>query len=146
MSKYEADPAGLGVGKRYGPLNVGGTVGTYRGDGALREIVWEIAASEIVNGKPFQINLPANYRIVEVFYEVEEAFATDSTATVAVVDGGTGVTVPLDVVAPVTLIGTFTNLTPVSSTDDEVIGLTGNAEALASTTGMARVIVRYWAV
>lgn len=145
MSVYEENPSGIGVGKRYGALNVGGTVGTYRGDGALREIVWEISALEVVNGKPFQINLPANYLIREAFYEVEEAFESGAEATVAIVGGGVGLDVPLDVTAPVTVVAT-TALTPAADDEDQIIGLTGNTAALESTTGMARIVVRYWAV
>lgn len=146
MSNYESDPASLGVGKRYGPLNVGGLSGVFRGEGSQREIVWELTAQEVVNGKPFTVPLPANYLVEALYLEVEEAFAATSSADLSI-DGGAGLTTDLDLATAgalesVSLAG-LANLSGTSAVD---IVLTANAAAIASTTGNARVVVQYKAV
>ena len=63
MSTYESNPAGIGVGKRYGPLTVGGVAGELPNTGSQKELVWELAAGEMVTGVPMTLKLPANYLI-----------------------------------------------------------------------------------
>lgn len=146
MSNYEANPAGINVGKRYGPRGLGGTSGAYRGEGSEREYIWEFTAGEVVNGAPFTLTLPAFYRVEEVYYEVEEAFAAGSTVNLSI-DGGAALTTPIDVSAQAAITSAgLTGLANVTSVTDETIVLTGDAEAIASTTGKARVVVRFKAV
>jgi hypothetical protein len=146
MSNYESDPAGLGVGKRYGPLNVGGVAGVYRNEGSVNEIIWELTAKEIVNGDPFTVPLPANYLVEALYLEVETAFAASSTANLSI-NGGAALTTPLALSTQAALASVaLTGLANLSGTTAVNIVLTGNANAIASTTGKARVLVRYRAV
>lgn len=147
MSTYEADPAGLGVGKRYGARGIGGVAGVYRGDGAEREYIWEFTAGEVLNGAAsLSLILPAFYRVESIYYEVEEAFATDAEVNVSI-DGGATLTtpIPLDAVAAITSAG-LTGLANVTSTTNEPITVSGNTEAVESGTGKARIMVRFKAV
>ncbi len=146
MSNWSANPAGLGVGKRYGPLGVGGVSGEYRGDGAVREIIYEITAGEVTNGQPLTRTLPANYLVDAIYVEVETAFAASSTANLSI-NGGAALTTPiaLSSALPLTVVA-LTGLANTSGTTAVNIVLTGNANAIASTTGKARVLVRYKAV
>lgn len=146
MSKYESNPAGLGVGKRYGALSVGGVAGTFRGEGSQREIVWELVAGEIVNGVPFTVPLPANYLVQAIYLEVETAFAASSTANLSI-NGGAALTTPIPLSSQSALVSVaLTGLANLSGTSAVNIVLTGNANAIASTTGNARIVVQYKAI
>lgn len=146
MSTYESDPAGLGTGKRYGKLNVGGVAGTYRGEGSQREIIYELAAGEIVNGAPFTIPVPANYLVEAVYLEVEEAFAATSGANFSI-DGGDPLTTELPLSSAIALTSVaLTGLTKLSGVAAGNIVLTGDAASIASATGKARVVIQYKAV
>lgn len=146
MSKYAANPAGLGVGKRYGPLGVGGTGGEYNAFGANREIIFEVTAGETQAGLGFTLPLPAGYRVETIYYEVETAFAASSTCNVAI-GGGVALTtpIPLATLAAITSVA-LTGLTNTSATTANNIVFTVNANGIASTTGKARVYVQYKAV
>lgn len=146
MSTYSANPAGLGVGKRYGPLNKGGIVGVYQGEGSEREIIYELTAGEIVNGTPFTIPLPANYLVQAIFLEVETAFAASSTVNLTI-GGGVALTTPISLATQTALVNVaLTGLTNLSSTSSQNVVLTGNANAIASTTGNARVLIQFKAI
>lgn len=146
MSTYESDPAGLGTGKRYGKLNVGGVAGTYRGEGSQSEIIYELAAGEMVNGAPFTVPLPANYLVEAVYLEVEEAFAATSGANFSI-DGGDALTTELPLSSAIALTSVaLTGLTKLSGTAACNIVLTADAASIASTTGKARVVIQYKAV
>ncbi len=146
MSSYSSNPAGLGVGKRYGPLGKGGIAGHYKGEGSNREIVYELTAGEVVNGTPFTVPLPANYLVLAIFLEVEVAFAASSTANIAI-GGGAALTTPLNlaVAAPLAAV-VLTGLANLSSASALNLVLTGNANAIASTTGNARIVIQYKAI
>ena len=145
MSTYESDPAGIGVGKRYGPLAVGGVAGELPNTGSQKELVFELAADEIF-ASGLTLNLPANYLIEALYLEVEEAFAASSTADLSV-GGGAGLTTDfvLSTAAAVTSIA-LTGLGNQTGTSAANIVLTPNANAIASGTGKARVIVQYKSV
>lgn len=146
MSTYSADPAGLGVGKRYGPLNRGGVVGVYRGDGSTREFIFELGAGEPLTGKVVTIPLVANYLITAIYVEVETAFAASSTANLSI-NAGAGLTTPISLATAVPLTSVaLTGLANTSGTGDVTITLTGNANAIASATGKARVLVAWKAI
>jgi hypothetical protein len=146
MSSYSSNPAGLGVGKRYGQLFAGGMSGHYRGDGAEREIIVEIAAFETPTGGPMTVAVPDNYLIDAIWLEVETAFAASSTINLSV-KGGAALTTPMNlaVQAPLAVIA-LTGLANLSSTTGGNIVFTPNANAIASTVGKARILVRYRAV
>src|SRR5690606_4329442 len=99
---YEADPAGLGIGHRYGPRNLGGVAGVYRGDGAEREYIWELMAGEVDATPALTLVLPANYLVESVYDEVEEAFAVGSTAILSI-GGGAGLTAAVSLATAVPL-------------------------------------------
>jgi len=146
MSNYATNPAGLGVGKRYGPLNVGGIGGEMNSFGANREIVFELRAGETAAGLGFTLALPANFRVETIYYEVESAFAASSTCNIAI-GGGAALTtpIPLSSAAAITSVA-LTGLTNTSSTTAMNIVFTANANAIASTTGSARVYVQFKAI
>lgn len=146
MSNYEADPAGIGVGKRYGPLVVGGVAGELPNTGSQKELVYELAADEMVTGAPMTLNLPANYLVESLYIEVEEAFAASSTADLSI-GGGAGLTTDFDLATAGALLSVVTTgLANLSGTSATTVVLTPNANAIASGTGKARVIVQYKSV
>ena len=143
---YESNPAGLGVGKRYGPRKLGGVVGTYEYDGSLREVIFDLATGSPMSGTPFTIGLPAHYLIVDLAIEVETAFAASSTADLSI-GGGAGLTTDFDLATAGALLTVVTTgLAQLSGTAAVNMVLTANATAIASTTGKARIVVRYRAV
>lgn len=147
MSTFESDPAGIGVGKRYGPLFVSGVAGELPNTGSQKELVFELAAEEIFSSG-LTLPLPANYLVEALYIEVEEAFAASSDADL-VINGGTGLggAGKFDLATAGALathaLGTLTNLSGTSAVN---IVLTPNANAIASATGKARIIVQYKSV
>lgn len=143
---YETNPAGLGVGKRYGARGIGGVNGTHVQNDSQRELIFDLEAGEPLTGTPMTAELPANYLVEELYLEVEEAFAATSTCDLSI-DGGAGLTTDfvLSAAAPLASVVT-TGLANLSGTSAVNIVLTANAAAIASATGRARVVVRYKAV
>lgn len=143
MSNYSTNPAGLGVGKRYGSLSTGGIAGEYEKDGANREIIFEIKAGET---QAITLPLPAFYRVETIYYEVETAFAASSTTNMAI-GGGVALTtpIPLSTQAAITSVA-LTGLTNTSGVAATTIVFTNNANTIASTTGSARIYVQYKAI
>lgn len=141
---YVTNPAGIGVGKRYGPRGVGGLTGVHRGDGINREIVIEMMAGELANNAfPFTKVLQENYLVDAIYVEVEEAFATGSTVNLTI-EGGAALTTPISLAtaAPVTSVA-LTGLANTSATAEALLRAVFSAQALASGTGKARVLVNY---
>jgi hypothetical protein len=146
MSTYAANPAGLGVSKRYGALGVGGVGGEYATYGANREIVFEITAGETQAGLGFTLPLPANYRVETIYYEVETAFAASSTCNVAI-GGGAALTTPISLATAVAVTSVaLTGLANTSALVSNNVVFSVNANGIASTTGKARVYVQFKAV
>ncbi len=146
MSTYETNPAGLGIGKRYGALNRGGVSGVYRGEGSNREFIFELGAKEPLTGKVVTLPVVAGYVVTAIWVEVEEAFAASSTVNLSI-NGGVALTTPISLatIVPLTSVA-LTGLTNLSGTTTVNIVLTGNANAIASGTGKARVLVAWKAV
>lgn len=141
---YVTNPAGIGVGKRYGPRRVGGLTGVHRGDGINREIVIELKAGELANNAfPFTKVLQENYLVDAIYVEVEEAFATGSTVNLSI-EGGDPLTtaISLATAVPVTSVA-LTGLENTSATAEALLRAVFSAQALASGTGKARVLVNY---
>lgn len=149
MSTYESDPAGLGVGKRYGPLAVGGLTSAYRGEGTSHQVVFELAGGEVLTGVPMQAEVLEGYTIDSVVLEVSTAFASTSSADIVITptggSAGNGLTTDFDLatLSPPVTDSTMTGLTEVSNLTGATIQLTGDAAAIASTVGEARVVVNY---
>ena len=148
MSNYESDPAGLGIGKRYGPLAVGGVSGELPNVGVDKELVFELAAGEVFagGGATMTLPLPAGYLVDAIYLEVEEAFAASSTADLSI-GGGAGMTTDFVLSAAVAIESySLTGLTNVTGTSATTIELTVNANGVASATGKARAVVKYKSV
>lgn len=140
---YEANPAGINVGKRYGVRNVGGNAGESRSVGPEKEIVFTLRAGEPLAGTPMTNRLPANYRVISIEEVVVEAFAASSTYDLSI-GGGAGMTVDGILSAThASAAKVTTGLGNLSSTDPETIVLTANANSIASATGRAVVTVKY---
>jgi len=118
MSNYESNPAGIGVGKRYGGRYIGGATGVLKTDGSDVDITVILGHDEL-NG-PLNYKLPAFCEIVGCFVAVEEAFAASSTVNFKVGSGGTAITTPVDLATVVT----------------------PDAAALASTVGKAKLVIK----
>ncbi len=73
---YVTDPAGLGVGKRYGPLKLGGVQGSKKGYGSDNEAVFEITFDELDASNAQDIKIPAYSKISDVTVTVKEVFGT----------------------------------------------------------------------
>lgn len=146
MSTYESDPAGLGVGKRYGPLAVGGVAGELPSSGSQKELVFELAAGEIF-ASGLTLDLPANYLIEALYLEVETAFDSGTPDADIVVSGGAGLTTDFVLGSAAAMASVaLTGMTLLSGTAATTITLTPDADAIASVTGAARVIVQYKSV
>jgi len=147
MSNYESNPAGLGVGQRYGPRTVGGVNGSFVQNDSQRQVVFDLQAGEPLTGTPMTAPLPANYLVEKIYLEVETAFAATSGANVSI-GGGAALTteLPLATAIAMTDIGTLTGLGNLSGLTAVNIVLTGDAASIASAAGKARVIVQYKAV
>lgn len=145
MSNYEQDPAGLGVGKRYGPLDLGGVGGKTCTAGNDEEAIFEISAEEAA--VPLEITLFSESLVTGAFLEVEEVFAASSTVVYQIGSGGTPATAPGDL----TTLGIIElDIAGISPADTNGVGALGeqliatlNANALASATGFARLRVSY---
>lgn len=146
MSDYEADPAGLGVGKRYGPLAVGGVAGKIGGVDASQQCQFMLAAGEDEGLNAMAQQLPAYARITKIELNKIAAYAASSTVDVQL--DGTSV---LATATPIAITGTgyselslhatVANLLVGSSAEDLKVVI--NANGLASTTGEAIVTVTY---
>lgn len=85
MSNFESDPAGLGVSKRYGPLDTGGNMGVTTAESGEGRIVFEVGAQELGASAAYAFTIPEGYaRITDVFVETEEAFESASGVDVLV--------------------------------------------------------------
>lgn len=73
---YETDPAGLGVGKRYGPLHLGGMQGAKRTFGSDNEATFEITFEELAASAAQDIKIPPYSKINGVTVTVSEVFGT----------------------------------------------------------------------
>ena len=144
---YSSDPAGLGVGKRYGPLHLGGVQGAVKTEGSYTEAVFEISFEELDASAAQVIKVPAYAQVVEVSAEVKEVFGTGDTLDV-LLDGTTvlGVTkVDCATLGPqgeVGLTATAADLAVGATAEDLTIDVT-LVDAGTPETGFVKVLVRY---
>ena len=73
---YESDPAELGVGKRYGPLHLGGSNGKKGTGGSDDEVVFFVTTEELTADDAQAISIPPYSEVVSVWYKVDDAFGT----------------------------------------------------------------------
>jgi hypothetical protein len=141
---YESDPAGIGVGKTYGPqhLNSAGVVKT---EGTNEEAVFEL---NIDGGggiaATYTVSLPAYAIIREAYTEVTEVFDGPTPGYTLTLDGGTATAEQ-----SLGTLGIFANdlstgsPTLVTDADGGDLVLTPDAAAIAGTAGVAKVVVSY---
>ena len=146
MSNYESDPAGLGVGKRYGPLKLGGVQGALKTYGNESVAVFEISFEELSASAAQVIKLPPYAQVTEVTAEVKEVFGTGDTLDVTL-DGTTvlGVTkIDCATLGPQTqaLSGTASALQVGATAEDLLVDVT-LVDAGTPETGFVKVAVKY---
>jgi hypothetical protein len=141
MSNYESNPAGLGIGKRYGGRYIGGATGVLKTDGSDVDITVILGHDEL-NG-PLNYKLPAFCEIVGAFVSVEEAFADTSIVAFKVGSGGTPMTTPVDLATEGILEVNLTGLAPTKTgaTSEDLV-VAPNGAALASTVGKAKLVIK----
>ena len=131
------------VGKTYGPRFTGGSQGVEKTEGRLNEATFSVTA--FTADQPFTFPLPQFYRVFSIDLVVEEAFAASSNVAVTIA-GGTALTTPLAVstkgITTPALTG-LTNLTGTDTADTFELLLVPNANAIASATGKAKIVVSY---
>jgi hypothetical protein len=135
---YANNPAGLGVGKRYGALNLGGVAGvTYGANGELRWVV-EISSTEKAANDYITMKLPDGYaRITACWVEVETAFGTGDTVDV-LYNGVTILAAPLAVSALGVVVGT---LAVTAATGDVAFTIDDTLEDAGDLDGRAKIVV-----
>ena len=131
------------VGKTYGPKGTGGIDGVVKTEGTKNEIVYSLTAETI--DKPYSYPIPAGYLVKTITLEVEEAFAASSTAQLTI-GGGAGLTTPVPLSSVTVANVALTGLANTAGTTAADAVLTPNANALASATGKARLVVEYFRV
>jgi len=104
---YVANPAGLGVSKRYGQHNLGGVGGVTGGSSGSFMLVAEVSAKELGASGEISFTPPDGTAVVDaVWVEREVAFGTGDTIDVKIA-GSTILSAPLDVSATGILVGTL---------------------------------------
>jgi len=145
---YETDPAGLGVGKRYGPLHLGGMQGAMRGAGAYREAIFEVTFEELAASAAQVIKIPPYSRIVQVIVEVTEVFGTGDTFDIEM-DGNdiTTAVIPVSALGSLApaLTGTDADLTTGATAEDLLLDV-ALIDAGTPLTGKFKAAVRYVSV
>lgn len=131
-----------GVYNNYGVREVGGVSGRQKTSGSEEELIFALKAGDTISDN-YAVTLPKFHLVQEIYVEIEEAFAASSTFNLSI-DGGTALTTP----PPLTTLGmasaAITGLANVKGVGTNVdIVITPNANAIASATGKARVLVKY---
>lgn len=144
MSTYESDPAGLGVGKRFGPLFLGGVAGVSNGDSGQFVHVAEVTAEELSANSSISFKIPeGNALITGVWVEVDEAFPTANDHVDVLYNGSTVLDADIDVDATGVFEGVTTIIgsTAVTSANAITIDVTGIAGTPAA--GSCKVITEF---
>jgi hypothetical protein len=144
---YESDPAGLGVGKRYGPLHTGGMQGGKKGYGSDNEAVFEITFDELDASGAQVIKVPPYSRVTRVAVEVSEVFGTGDVLDITMA-GEVITEAPVSVAALGILEPALqsTDVTHLVNNTTSAVDLTLDVSAIdAGTpeTGKAKVVVTY---
>lgn len=135
---YEADPAGLGVGKRFGPLNMGGVAGVTTGANGEYRLVAEVGGKELPANAAISIEIPEGYAVINrVTVEVESAFAALETVDVDY-DGATILSAPVAASAVGVIVGALV-ASPTVVTSGKAITI--DVGALTAGTGYLKVII-----
>ncbi len=76
---YESNPGGLGVGKRYGPLNLGGSNGKKSTSGSTDEVIFFITTEELSADAAQSIEVPPYSEVTSIWVKVDDAFGAGDT-------------------------------------------------------------------
>jgi hypothetical protein len=140
MSKYESDPAGIGVGKTYGEVGVGGVSGVLKNEGSEYEVVVKLNAGELT--RPIETYLPPYTKILSVTPVVKTALAGGVKIKVGASGTATTSAIATDTPGVGSADATLTGLNPRATVaDGAMLIVTPEAAALAATTGEAILIV-----
>lgn len=137
---YLSDPAGLGVSKTQGEQSIGGSTGGLPTSGAVKQGVFEVTAG--TSDRPYSHKILNAHLVKALYLDVGEAFAASSTADLSI-DGGAGLTTDLDLATAGLSSPALTGLTKLAGDGPVDVVLTLDANAKASATGEAKVIVEY---
>ena len=140
VSTNKGDP----VGKRYGAKDLGSVGGQVKGEGVYTEAVIEVRKTEVDSLADVLVRIPAYSQITEIWCEVTEAFGTGDTLDLEM-DGNdvNNAVIPVGVVGifPITISATLADLQSGSTSEDLTVD--GALLDNASTTGVAKLSVRY---
>ena len=137
---YLSDPAGLGVSKTVGAQSIGGSTGGVPTSGAVKQGVFEVTAG--TSDHPYSHKILNAHLVKALYLDVGEAFAASSTADLSI-DGGSGLTSDLDLATAGLSAPALTGLTKLAGDGPVEVVLTLDANAKASATGVAKIIVEY---
>ena len=137
---YESNPAGIGVGKRYGERGLGGVEGSVKTFGKEVQLTFHLTGA--TSDETYKATILQDYRITGLLLDVDEAFAASSTAQLSV-NGGAGLTTALNLTSAVVSAPALTGLANTTGQGPVDIVLTPNANAIASAVGKAKLVVTY---
>lgn len=139
---YVSDPAGLGIGKRYGPLHLGSVGGVTINANGEYMFVAEVTAEELAAVASISYTIPNSYaKIKEVYVEVEEAFGAGDTVDV-LYDGSTVLDAPVAVSAVGLLKGVTTVIGETTVEADTAVTIDASLIDSGSATGSIKVVVK----
>lgn len=141
---YESDPAGLGVGKRYGPLHLGGMEGKRKTYGDTDEYVFDLTTEEIDASGAQSFSVPPYSEVVAIWYKVDDAFGTGDVIDItlggnSILSGGTPVSVATAGIFDPALHATAANIQTGATAEALTIDTSGVDDG---AVGSARVTVQ----
>jgi hypothetical protein len=144
---YESNPAGLGVGKRYGPLHTGGMQGAKRTAGSENEATFEISFDELDASAAQVIKVPPYSQIVDVTVTVSEVFGTgdvlDITMAGEVITEAPVSVAALGILKPALQSTDVTHLVNNTTSAVDLVLDVSAIDAGTPETGKAKVVVVY---
>ena len=144
---YETDPAGLGVGKRYGPLHLGGMQGAKKTYGSENEATFEITFEELDASAAQNILVPAYSQVTKVVVTVDEVFGTGDTFVINM--AGNPITeaaisvAALGILTPALQSTTAANLINDTTSAVNLVLDVALIDAGTPLTGSAKIVVTY---
>ncbi len=144
---YVSDPAGLGVGKRYGPLHLGGVQGSKRTAGSDVEATFEISFEELDASAAQVIKVPAYSKVKDITVTVSEVFGTGDVLDITMA-GNVITQAPVSVAAlgllkPALQSTTAANLINNTTAAVDLVLDVSAIDAGTPLTGEAKVVVTY---
>lgn len=138
---FEADYAGIGVGKTFNVKHIGGVSGVVKTAGKEVELAFEFQHDTV--DQPYTVTILQDYRITGLTLYVEEAFGSGATADISV-DDGAGLTTDLDLNTTGVTSPSLAGLGNVAGSGPVSIELDlSDTQTQAATTGRATLVVTY---